>query len=149
MTLALLLRNWPASTASTAQVSIRTVPPNDAVENEVDHPSDTDRNGPSVPACALLTSGRPLESKDYQALADRFIKAYGLDKQDRRSRAMTAFLQMQWIELLRHAHVGGCRTPARHPPLVSRSCCAATRCRGPWRQGPPRGLPVWTDGRRR
>ncbi|MFC7965469.1 EF-hand domain-containing protein [Streptomyces cinereoruber] len=50
-----------------------------------------------------------LDWSDYQALADRFISAYRLGRDDRRARALNAFLQMQWMELLRHANVDGDR----------------------------------------
>ncbi|MET8505620.1 EF-hand domain-containing protein [Streptomyces sp. NPDC014779] len=44
-----------------------------------------------------------VEWPDYQALADRYINAYKLDRNDRRVRELTAFHQMQWLEVLRHA----------------------------------------------
>ncbi|MFF9378637.1 EF-hand domain-containing protein [Streptomyces griseoluteus] len=44
-----------------------------------------------------------LDWSDYQQLADRYIKAYELDKNDRRARAIVAFTQMSWLELLRHS----------------------------------------------
>ncbi|MFB9907743.1 EF-hand domain-containing protein [Allokutzneria oryzae] len=50
-----------------------------------------------------------LEWPDYQTLIDRYLAAYGLDKNDRRSRALHACYQMQWMELLRHAGVKGDR----------------------------------------
>ncbi|WP_405009848.1 EF-hand domain-containing protein [Kitasatospora sp. NBC_01539] len=42
---------------------------------------------------------------DYQKLADRYIQAYQLDKNDRRARALQTFCQIYWLELLRHAGV--------------------------------------------
>ncbi|MFD4571807.1 EF-hand domain-containing protein [Streptomyces sp. NPDC058417] len=42
---------------------------------------------------------------DYQKLADRYIQAYQLDKNDRRARALQTFTQIYWLELLRHAGV--------------------------------------------
>ncbi|MFJ8443800.1 EF-hand domain-containing protein [Kitasatospora griseola] len=50
-----------------------------------------------------------LEWADYQNLADRYIEAYKLDKDDRRARAMQAFCQTYWLELLRHAGVAADR----------------------------------------
>ncbi|MFJ8920327.1 EF-hand domain-containing protein [Streptomyces sp. NPDC102415] len=47
--------------------------------------------------------------QDYQRLADRYISAYKLTKDDRRTRALHAFCQMHWLELLRHAGVDGDR----------------------------------------
>ncbi|MBB0246199.1 EF-hand domain-containing protein [Streptomyces alkaliphilus] len=46
-----------------------------------------------------------LDWSDYQQLADRYIRAYGLDKEDRRARALQSFHQIYWLELLRHAGV--------------------------------------------
>lgn len=46
---------------------------------------------------------------DYQKLADRYIQAYKLDKNDRRARALQTFCQIYWLELLRHAGVDGDR----------------------------------------
>ncbi|MFF5859839.1 EF-hand domain-containing protein [Streptomyces sp. NPDC012751] len=48
-----------------------------------------------------------LDWKDYQALSDRFISAYKLDKTDRRTQSLAMALQVQWLELLRHANVDG------------------------------------------
>ncbi|MGW1513538.1 EF-hand domain-containing protein [Streptomyces sp. NPDC002394] len=50
-----------------------------------------------------------LNLADYQALADRFISAYKLDKTDQRARSLVMVLQVQWMELLRHANVDGDR----------------------------------------
>ncbi|XIE77146.1 EF-hand domain-containing protein [Streptomyces sp. SBR177] len=50
-----------------------------------------------------------VEWPDYQALADRYINAYKLERHDRRARELTAFHQMQWLEVLRHAGVQGDR----------------------------------------
>ncbi|MER6917355.1 EF-hand domain-containing protein [Streptomyces sp. NPDC000594] len=50
-----------------------------------------------------------VEWADYQALVDRFTQAYGLDTDDRRVRALRAFFQIFWLELLRHADVAGDR----------------------------------------
>ncbi|MFC9154914.1 EF-hand domain-containing protein [Streptomyces bauhiniae] len=47
-----------------------------------------------------------LEWSDYEQLGDRYIKAYGLDKSDRRARAIVMFNQMSWLELLRHSEPG-------------------------------------------
>ncbi|MFE9251810.1 EF-hand domain-containing protein [Streptomyces sp. NPDC007088] len=46
---------------------------------------------------------------DYDNLARRYLSAYRLDKDDRRSRALLAFFQMHWLELLRHAGVNADR----------------------------------------
>ncbi|HEX5742122.1 MAG TPA: EF-hand domain-containing protein [Pilimelia sp.] len=40
---------------------------------------------------------------DYQKLADRYIQAYQLDRDDRRARALQTFMQIYWLELLRHS----------------------------------------------
>ncbi len=50
-----------------------------------------------------------LDWSDYQKLADRYIQAYRLDKNDRRARALQIFCQIYWLELLRHAGVEGDR----------------------------------------
>lgn len=50
-----------------------------------------------------------LDGTDYQKLADRYIKAYNLSKDDRRARALQTFCQIYWLELLRHAGVDGDR----------------------------------------
>ncbi|MGZ9934980.1 EF-hand domain-containing protein [Streptomyces sp. NC-S4] len=50
-----------------------------------------------------------LDWTDYQKLADRYIKAYKLGKDDRRARALQTFCQIYWLELLRHAGVDGDR----------------------------------------
>lgn len=50
-----------------------------------------------------------LEWSDYQKLADRYLNAYQLGKEDRRARALLSFFQMHWLELLRHAGVDGDR----------------------------------------
>ncbi|MFD5748306.1 EF-hand domain-containing protein [Streptomyces sp. NPDC127033] len=50
-----------------------------------------------------------LDWTDYQKLADRYVEAYGLDKNDRRTRALQTFCQIYWLELLRHAGVEGDR----------------------------------------
>uniref|UniRef100_A0AAU2VP16 EF-hand domain-containing protein n=1 Tax=Streptomyces sp. NBC_00008 TaxID=2903610 RepID=A0AAU2VP16_9ACTN len=46
---------------------------------------------------------------DYQKLADRYIQAYQLGKDDRRARALQTFCQIYWLELLRHSGVDGDR----------------------------------------
>ncbi|GGK00089.1 calcium-binding protein [Pilimelia anulata] len=46
---------------------------------------------------------------DYQQLADRYIQAYKLDKNDRRARALQTFTQIYWLELLRHSGVNADR----------------------------------------
>ncbi|MFF8320576.1 EF-hand domain-containing protein [Streptomyces bobili] len=46
---------------------------------------------------------------DYQQLADRYVQAYQLAKDDRRARALFSFYQIYWLELLRHAGVDGDR----------------------------------------
>ncbi|MCE7080059.1 EF-hand domain-containing protein [Streptomyces sp. ST2-7A] len=46
-----------------------------------------------------------LDWSDYQRLADRYIQAYRLDRNDRRARALQTFYQIYWLELLRHAGV--------------------------------------------
>ncbi|WP_327326551.1 EF-hand domain-containing protein [Streptomyces sp. NBC_01210] len=50
-----------------------------------------------------------LDWTDYQKLADRYITAYKLAKDDRRARALQSFCQIYWLELLRHAGVDGDR----------------------------------------
>ncbi|MFJ8490478.1 EF-hand domain-containing protein [Streptomyces sp. NPDC094038] len=50
-----------------------------------------------------------LDWSDYQKLAERYIQAYKLDKNDRRARALQTFCQIYWLELLRHAGVDGDR----------------------------------------
>ncbi|MFB7294018.1 EF-hand domain-containing protein [Actinacidiphila glaucinigra] len=50
-----------------------------------------------------------LDWSDYQQLADRYIQAYRLGKDDRRARALYSFFQVYWLELLRHAGVDGDR----------------------------------------
>lgn len=50
-----------------------------------------------------------LDWSDYQKLADRYVQAYRLDKDDRRARALQIFCQIYWLELLRHAGVEGDR----------------------------------------
>ncbi|MFF8948325.1 EF-hand domain-containing protein [Streptomyces sp. NPDC014940] len=50
-----------------------------------------------------------LDWTDYQKLADRYVQAYRLDKNDRRARALQTFCQIYWLELLRHAGVDGDR----------------------------------------
>ncbi|MER6434607.1 EF-hand domain-containing protein [Streptomyces sp900105245] len=50
-----------------------------------------------------------LDWTDYQKLADRYVQAYKLDKNDRRARAVQSFCQIYWLELLRHAGVGSDR----------------------------------------
>ncbi|MFF8717247.1 EF-hand domain-containing protein [Streptomyces sp. NPDC015184] len=46
-----------------------------------------------------------LDWTDYQKLADRYIQAYKLGKDDRRARALYAFYQTYWLEMLRHSSV--------------------------------------------
>ncbi|MFE9887868.1 EF-hand domain-containing protein [Streptomyces scopuliridis] len=50
-----------------------------------------------------------VEWSDYQNLADRYLKAYQIGKDDRRARALHSFYQMYWLELLRHAGTQGDR----------------------------------------
>lgn len=50
-----------------------------------------------------------LDWADYQKLADRYIRGYGLSSDDRRARALKTFCQIYWLELLRHAGVDGDR----------------------------------------
>ncbi|WNV87144.1 EF-hand domain-containing protein [Umezawaea sp. Da 62-37] len=50
-----------------------------------------------------------LDWTDYQNLADRYVQAYRLDRNDRRARALQTFCQIYWLELLRHAGVDGDR----------------------------------------
>ncbi|GAA3503223.1 hypothetical protein GCM10019016_103330 [Streptomyces prasinosporus] len=50
-----------------------------------------------------------LDWSDYRKLADRYIQAYRLDKEDLRVRALQTFCQIYWLELLRHAGVDGDR----------------------------------------
>jgi Ca2+-binding EF-hand superfamily protein len=46
---------------------------------------------------------------DYQQLANRYVQAYRLEKDDRRARALQTFCQIYWLELLRHSGVQGDR----------------------------------------
>ncbi|WP_404817035.1 EF-hand domain-containing protein [Streptomyces thermolineatus] len=50
-----------------------------------------------------------LDWTDYQKLADRYVQAYRIDRNDRRARALQTFCQIYWLELLRHAGVDGDR----------------------------------------
>ncbi|MFC9863016.1 MULTISPECIES: EF-hand domain-containing protein [unclassified Streptomyces] len=50
-----------------------------------------------------------LDWQDYRRLADRYLHAYQLGPDDRRARALHAFFQTYWLELLRHASVQGGR----------------------------------------
>ncbi|GAB2579449.1 calcium binding protein CalD [Streptomyces capparidis] len=50
-----------------------------------------------------------LDWTDYQKLADRYVEAYRLEKDDRRARALHTFCQIYWLELLRHAGAEGDR----------------------------------------
>ncbi|MFE2035524.1 EF-hand domain-containing protein [Streptomyces scopuliridis] len=50
-----------------------------------------------------------LDWSDYQNLADRYLKAYQIGKDDRRARGLHSFYQMYWLELLRHAGTQGDR----------------------------------------
>ncbi|MEU8445915.1 EF-hand domain-containing protein [Streptomyces microflavus] len=56
---------------------------------------------------AALDSDRDghLDWSDYRRLADRYLSAYHLTPDDRRARALHAFFQSYWLELLRHADV--------------------------------------------
>lgn len=54
-----------------------------------------------------------LDWSDYQALIDRYVQTYKVGKDDRRTRALEAFCQMYWLELLRHAGVQGNRPLTR------------------------------------
>ncbi|WP_367127545.1 EF-hand domain-containing protein [Saccharothrix sp. HUAS TT1] len=50
-----------------------------------------------------------LDWSDHQALADRYVAAYRLGRDDRRARALYSFFQAYWLELLRHSAVDGDR----------------------------------------
>lgn len=50
-----------------------------------------------------------LDWSDYQNLAERYLTAYQLDREDRRGRALLSFFQLHWLELLRHSGVDGDR----------------------------------------
>ncbi|HEV2639102.1 MAG TPA: EF-hand domain-containing protein [Actinocrinis sp.] len=50
-----------------------------------------------------------VDGSDYQKLADRYLTAYKLGKDDRRARALQSFCQIYWLELLRHSGVDGDR----------------------------------------
>ncbi|MFD3661694.1 EF-hand domain-containing protein [Streptomyces sp. NPDC058659] len=50
-----------------------------------------------------------LDWTDYQQLANRYIEAYKLDRNDRRARALQTFTQIYWLELLRHSGADGDR----------------------------------------
>ncbi|MFH8800865.1 EF-hand domain-containing protein [Streptomyces sp. NPDC017936] len=50
-----------------------------------------------------------LDRTDYQKLADRYIEAFRIPRDDRRARALLTFCQIYWLELLRHAGVDGGR----------------------------------------
>ncbi|MGW4376773.1 EF-hand domain-containing protein [Streptomyces albidoflavus] len=45
-----------------------------------------------------------LSYADYEKFGQRYIEAYGIDKHDRRARALLVSVQVQWLELLRHAN---------------------------------------------
>lgn len=61
-----------------------------------------------------------LEWSDYESLAKRYMTAYKLDKNDRRARAIMAFYQLYWIELLRHAGVNGDRLTKEQYVMANR-----------------------------
>lgn len=61
-----------------------------------------------------------LDRTDYQKLGDRYIQAYRLDKQGRRARAIQAFCQIYWLELLRHSGVDGDRLTKGQYVLANR-----------------------------
>jgi Ca2+-binding EF-hand superfamily protein len=46
-----------------------------------------------------------LDFTDFDQLSKRYLDAYRLSEDDRRTRAMRSFFQMYWLELLRHAGV--------------------------------------------
>ncbi|MEU6807545.1 EF-hand domain-containing protein [Streptomyces sp. NPDC046831] len=50
-----------------------------------------------------------LEWTDCQKLADRYIQAYRLGRDDLRARALQTYCQIYWLELLRHSGVDGDR----------------------------------------
>ncbi|GAA1341521.1 hypothetical protein GCM10009647_085270 [Streptomyces sanglieri] len=71
----------------------------DVISNKLDHTftsMDANQNG-------------YLERADYESHANRYLQAYKLDRNDRRARAIIAFYQLYWLELLRHAGVDGDR----------------------------------------
>ncbi|MER7623859.1 EF-hand domain-containing protein [Streptomyces sp. NPDC126503] len=63
---------------------------------------------------------------DYQALADRFITAYQLGKDDLRALALITHFQMEWVELLRHAGVDGDRLDREQYAQASRMAAIDT-----------------------
>ena len=50
-----------------------------------------------------------LDWSDYETLIDRYKRTARVSDDDRRARALHAFYQMHWLELLRHAGVDGDR----------------------------------------
>lgn len=50
-----------------------------------------------------------LDWSDYEILIGRYRRTAGVGEDDRRIRALRAFYQMHWLELLRHAGVDGDR----------------------------------------
>jgi Ca2+-binding EF-hand superfamily protein len=48
-----------------------------------------------------------LEWSDYQSLVHCYLETFQVSKDDRRARALQAFCEMYWVELLRHAGVDG------------------------------------------
>ncbi|ONI92321.1 calcium-binding protein [Saccharothrix sp. ALI-22-I] len=54
-----------------------------------------------------LNGNGQLEWADYEALISRYLQAYNVSEDDRRARALRAYYQMYWLELLRHSGVSG------------------------------------------
>ncbi|MER8045147.1 EF-hand domain-containing protein [Streptomyces sp. NPDC094032] len=72
-----------------------TTTPQDVINAKLERSFDTmDANGDGQ-----------LEWTEYKQLADRYIDAYKLGRDDRRARALQVFVEMYWLELMRHANV--------------------------------------------
>ncbi|MCU7820210.1 EF-hand domain-containing protein [Kitasatospora sp. DSM 101779] len=67
-----------------------------------------------------------VDCTDYQRLADRYIQAYKLDKNDLRARALQSFCQIYWLELLRHSGAGGDRLTKDQFVTANRLACIDT-----------------------
>jgi Ca2+-binding EF-hand superfamily protein len=70
-----------------------------------------------------------LNWSDYRSSADRYIEAYKLDKDDRRTKALQTFCHFYWLELLRHAGVEGDRLTKDQYVMANRLAAIDTsRC---------------------
>jgi Ca2+-binding EF-hand superfamily protein len=70
-----------------------------------------------------------LETADYVALVDRFVKAYGLAAGDRHAGTLGAFFLLTWEELLRHANPGHDRTLNREQYIAAAQLVAVDTSR--------------------